>query len=217
VPILVTVTTLVGPDVRSVAWKLWSDGWAVFEGPVQWRFSHPDVAGTSQAADRLRGAGLDPYLFIIEDHPDEEWSEGPQAVPDPPAPQARADAAVGEAPRTAGAPWTPEEDALLAGATAAEVARLTGRTLKAVERRRALLRRRRIGGAAAGEPGCPYAPPRANFWTAWEVALIGTMPDDEVAARCGKSLSAVKQKRVSLGISAEKVRRRGGMLLTQQL
>jgi hypothetical protein len=217
-PILITVTTLLGPDVPPVVWKLWRDGWVVFDGPIQLRFLHPDVTTGRQAEDRLRGAALDPRLFLIEDHPDDEWSEDSGAG----QASARATAAAGEvALRAAGSAWTPEEDALLFRATAAEIARLTGRTLKAVERRRALVRRR--GGHAAARVGAENEPAvegegrgrTASMavlgrpqWAAWQVALIGTLPDDEVAARSGRSLSAVKQKRVSLGISVERVRQK---------
>src|SRR5262249_4556778 len=37
-------------------------------------------------------------------------------------------------------------------------------------------------------------------WTTGEVALLGTLPDEEVAARVGKTPSAVRQKREELGI-----------------
>jgi hypothetical protein len=38
-------------------------------------------------------------------------------------------------------------------------------------------------------------------WTPGEVALLGTMPDEEVAAQIGKTPSAVRQKREGLGIA----------------
>jgi hypothetical protein len=37
-------------------------------------------------------------------------------------------------------------------------------------------------------------------WTVEELALLGTLPDDEVAARIGKTPSAVRQKSEQLGI-----------------
>jgi hypothetical protein len=37
-------------------------------------------------------------------------------------------------------------------------------------------------------------------WTGKEVALLGTVPDEDVAAMTGKSLGAVRSKRRSMGI-----------------
>jgi hypothetical protein len=52
-----------------------------------------------------------------------------------------------------------------------------------------------------------YPGPR---WTPQELALLGTLPDEEVAARRGHSLAAVTQKRCQLGIPNPKDGRRKG-------
>ena len=39
-------------------------------------------------------------------------------------------------------------------------------------------------------------------WTKKELALLGKVPDREVAARTGRTLKAVQQKRLTLGIPA---------------
>jgi hypothetical protein len=48
--------------------------------------------------------------------------------------------------------------------------------------------------------GCPIPGDHGPRWTPAEVALLGTMPDEEVAARTGKTPGAVRQKREELGI-----------------
>jgi hypothetical protein len=51
-------------------------------------------------------------------------------------------------------------------------------------------------------------PPKAGRpWTAEEIALLGTMPDEEVTARTGRTLQAVRSHRQLLGILS--VRRMG--------
>jgi hypothetical protein len=40
----------------------------------------------------------------------------------------------------------------------------------------------------------------APRWTAEQLALLGTIPDEEVAAKTGRSVSAVRRKREKLGI-----------------
>jgi hypothetical protein len=47
-------------------------------------------------------------------------------------------------------------------------------------------------------------------WTEEQLALLGTMCDEDVAARTGKSTSAVRQRRTRLGIRTFKDRRRNG-------
>jgi hypothetical protein len=37
-------------------------------------------------------------------------------------------------------------------------------------------------------------------WAAWEIALLGTVPDREVARRTGRSVDGVRRKRMKLGI-----------------
>jgi hypothetical protein len=41
--------------------------------------------------------------------------------------------------------------------------------------------------------------PAANTWTAEDIALLGTLPDEAVAARLGRSRAAVTQKRCQPG------------------
>jgi hypothetical protein len=45
-------------------------------------------------------------------------------------------------------------------------------------------------------------------WAAWEVALLGTVPDREVARRTGRSVDGVRRKRTKLGIANRYDRRR---------
>jgi hypothetical protein len=55
-------------------------------------------------------------------------------------------------------------------------------------------------GEAPGEGSSPYpARGRTAVWTAEEVALLGALPDAEVARRTGRSLPAVGKKRLLLG------------------
>jgi hypothetical protein len=37
-------------------------------------------------------------------------------------------------------------------------------------------------------------------WTEGQIALLGTLPDEEIAARIGKTAAAVKMKRIHMGI-----------------
>jgi hypothetical protein len=43
--------------------------------------------------------------------------------------------------------------------------------------------------------------PALNRWNAEEIALLGTLPDREVARRTGRTLGAVFQQRIKLGIA----------------
>jgi hypothetical protein len=45
-------------------------------------------------------------------------------------------------------------------------------------------------------------------WTAGQIRLLGTMPDDELAAKVGRSANAVRVMRTRLGITIFKDRRR---------
>jgi hypothetical protein len=203
-PILVTVTSLADPDLRPVVWALRHDGWATFPGPVQLRFVHPGVSSRAQAGRRLRSIGLDPYLFIIEDHAEGEWGDEPtDAVHHPLAKEEEV---------RAGSAWTPEEDALLAVATGPEVARLTGRTVKAVERRRAFLRRRGGGPAAGAAPAkqpdgaASLVRPREPFYPAGQVALLEHVPEAGVVERCARTRGPVQPKRINSTIAVERRR-----------
>jgi hypothetical protein len=46
-------------------------------------------------------------------------------------------------------------------------------------------------------------------WTAVDLALLGTLPDAEVARRTGRTANAVLQKRILLGIANRSDGRRG--------
>jgi hypothetical protein len=46
------------------------------------------------------------------------------------------------------------------------------------------------------------------WWSRAEMALLGKLPDDEVARRTGRTWSAVRQKREELGIPSPQYRRR---------
>jgi hypothetical protein len=49
---------------------------------------------------------------------------------------------------------------------------------------------------------------QGEWWTEGELALLGTMPDHELAARLGKTHNAIRQKRRKLGIANPCDRRR---------
>src|SRR5262249_43498192 len=46
------------------------------------------------------------------------------------------------------------------------------------------------------------------LWKAWEIALLGTIPDREVARRTGRSVAGVRKKRWELGIANSRNGRR---------
>ena len=90
--------------------------------------------------------------------------------------------------------WSAKELALLGAAPDPEVAKRTGRSLDAVNKRRNSL------GRAALTEGPRGA--RTLFWNATDKALIGVLPDPEVAKRTGRSLMAVREGRRKLGRKA---------------
>jgi hypothetical protein len=53
-------------------------------------------------------------------------------------------------------------------------------------------------------PGCNYGP----WWSRREVALLGKLPDDEVAAKVGRTPNAVRIKREKLGVPNPQERNR---------
>jgi len=55
-------------------------------------------------------------------------------------------------------------------------------------------------------PGCNYGP----WWSPAEVKLLGKLPDQEVAAKVGRTPNAVRVKRAKLGIPNPRDRRRRG-------
>jgi hypothetical protein len=67
----------------------------------------------------------------------------------------------------------------------------------AKKKRRATLKRLRQQG-----------PLWAQEWTAEQIALLGTLPDEDVAARIGNTVKAVGLKRCRLGIATAVDRRR---------
>jgi hypothetical protein len=52
------------------------------------------------------------------------------------------------------------------------------------------------------------SPAGGGRWTADAVALLGTLPESEVARRLGRSLQSVTQKRIKLGLPNPNDRRR---------
>lgn len=87
-----------------------------------------------------------------------------------------------------GAPWTPDEDALIGTDTDARVAaKLPGRSTVAVK-----LRRHRLGIGGRGRAKRP--------WTDAEIALLGTMPDGQLAAQLGITKGTVLLARQSRNI-----------------
>jgi hypothetical protein len=54
-------------------------------------------------------------------------------------------------------------------------------------------------------------------WTRQQIALLGTMPDEGLAALTGRSESAVRVKRSKLGIPTYRDRRRRGLSRKAQL
>lgn len=90
-------------------------------------------------------------------------------------------------------PWTAEEIALLGNMSDASVAVRTGRKKNSVKHKR-----RRLEITPFGfEPGT-Y--PERKRWTEKEIALLGTMPDSDVSSKTGRTLNAVREKRLSLRI-----------------
>ena len=74
-----------------------------------------------------------------------------------------------------------------------------------------------ISGYGGGRTDTKHLPTgyHGPRWAAWELALLGTVPDREVARRTGRSVAGVRQKRMKLGIAnphdgrRTKKRRRG--------
>jgi hypothetical protein len=58
--------------------------------------------------------------------------------------------------------------------------------------------------------------PGGHGWTADELALLGTTPDEEVARRIGRTRGAVTQKRCKLGIPNPLDGRRGAALPSKE-
>ena len=88
--------------------------------------------------------------------------------------------------------WTPEEDALLGTASDRDLADRLGLHADTVGRRR-----RALGIASYSKRSYPIP---AHEWTGEEVALLGKVPDEEVARRLGLSYEVVGYRRRRLGI-----------------
>jgi hypothetical protein len=89
--------------------------------------------------------------------------------------------------------WTPEEVAQLGAVPDAEVARRTGRSLGAVNKKREALGRPALAGTPAGT--------LPKFWTAAEDEAVRTFPPEEVARRTGRTVHAVHHRRRALGVA----------------
>ena len=96
---------------------------------------------------------------------------------------------------------------LIRGASEQGAARTRGVRLppEQVERRRRTARALNLGRHLP--TGCSHAP----WWSPAELRLLGSLPDDEVAAKVGRTPNAVRCKREKLGIPnpVDRRRRRG--------
>ncbi len=92
-------------------------------------------------------------------------------------------------------------------ASARGAAELRGKPLPAeqVEQRRRTARERNYGQRLRG--GARTVRP---LWTAGELALLGTIPDEEAAKQIGRGVEGVRQKRTKLGVPTARDRRRKG-------
>jgi hypothetical protein len=90
--------------------------------------------------------------------------------------------------------WTPDDDKLLGLRPDAQVAMLLGIKASAVKHRRQQLRISLPGQERKISPPKP--------WGAEDDAMLGTVPDAEVAHRLGRTASCVKARRVRLGIAS---------------
>lgn len=99
--------------------------------------------------------------------------------------------------------WTAAEDAELGTAPDGVVAVRIGRSRSAVKRRRNELGVRRY---AAPRPPPPEkdrrGTPRAR-WTAAEDEVVRSRPTEEAASRLGRTLAAVRSRRVTLGVARQ--------------
>lgn len=84
-------------------------------------------------------------------------------------------------------PWIPEEEKLLPKLSAAELARVIGRSAGSIRAHRLLLGIR------------VRAPIVQQPWAESEIRLLGTAPDREIAKRLGRSVGSVENKRRKLG------------------
>ena len=104
--------------------------------------------------------------------------------------------------RPGGRPWTPKELRLLGTMPDDELAERIGRTAKAV-------RQMRTGRGIPSAEDRRRREHQDRAWTAAELALLGTIPDDELASRIGRTESAVRVMRGKRGIPTAKDLRPG--------
>jgi hypothetical protein len=90
--------------------------------------------------------------------------------------------------------WTPEDDKLLGLRPDAQVALLLGISAATVKHRRNQLR---ISMPAQPRKATPRRP-----WRAEEIAMLGKIPDAQLARRLERPLTSVKTKRLRLGIAS---------------
>jgi transposase-like protein len=111
-------------------------------------------------------------------------------------------------------PWSAAEDDFVRTLAPQEAACRTGRPVRAVYGRRQQLRQQGKGSTAGGQDRLGRHPPPARHrwsedgWKPEEVALLGTMPDEELARQLGRSVGAVGLKRRREGIPNPRDRRR---------
>jgi len=148
--------------------------WGVHRTAVRrWRRALEVTKTNNEGTHRL-------VLGAVQDSLDSRFGEG--ACPYPP----RGRAAV----------WTPQEIALLGALPDAELARRTGRSLPAINKKRLAL-----GRAAVTGDGTLY---HERYWSAEEDKLVRNLPPEEAARRTGRSAHAVHHRRAHLGISGSK-------------
>jgi hypothetical protein len=101
--------------------------------------------------------------------------------------------------------WTATEGTrrLMRGVAEKGAAKVRGKPLppEQVERRRHTAREKNLGENLRRAA-------RARKWPAWQVRLLGTVPDEEVAGRIGRSANAVRVMRTRLAIPSACDRRR---------
>jgi len=159
--------------------------WGVSEGVVwRWRkaleVTKTNNARTHQLVKEASQAGADAIKA-------KEWSqEEREAITQR---NRQRDSGARLSPGYHGEWWSEENLALLGKLPDEEIAELTGRTVDAVRRQRAL---RGIKN------------PFAGGWTTEEIAQLGTASDEEVGKRIGRSKLACAQKRFALGIPSPK-------------
>jgi hypothetical protein len=106
--------------------------------------------------------------------------------------------------RPGGRPWTTKELGLLGTMTDDDLATEIGRTERAVR-----VMRLRQGIPVAKDRRRREHHTGSRTWTDSELALLGTVPDSELAARIGRTQGAIEVMRARRGIPTAKDRRAG--------